>query len=120
MQASMSHKSSCRHGVSCFPTSIHQFIWYQGSGLQSGGCFVTLPVPVLMVHTSTWAGNVGKGGGIGGGPQHISVEILCMFGDQQWGVEWCTASGRIQPRLPKGPAASPHPSSTVIYEISTH
>lgn len=76
MQTWISHKSSCRHGGHASPpASTPQFCWYWGRGLESGDCFAALPVPVLVVHTDMWAGDMGRDAGNGVGPQHISVEM---------------------------------------------
>jgi len=94
--------------------STSWFLWHQGSRLESGGCFATLPISVLVVHTTTWAGNMARDTGIGVGPHCGDVGSLCTFRDQQQVVEQCPPPGRVQPRLPEGPAASPHPSSAAI------
>lgn len=109
MQAWISHRPSCRHGGCAFPpTSMPRLCWYWSSGLKNVGCFAALPVSAGGAHQHGV-----RGAGIGVGPQHIRRE-LCTFGNQQQLTEQCTAPGRIQPRLTKGPAASLRPSSMVI------
>lgn len=115
MPAWISCKSSCRHGDhASTPAATSQFCCYWDSGLESGVCFAALPVPALHQHMVrqngqgcwNWCGTPAhQCGGVGS---------LCIFGDQQQEGEWCTAPGRTQTRLPKGPAASPHPSRDAV------